>query len=83
MRRFGIDGFTALLAAIGALALAGAAGGVWSLFVWVQTGPAAIETRLTVTIPSVAMLVVGLQTMFSGFLLALLATQGAGTRGES
>ena len=51
---------------------------VWSLFVWAQTGPAAIETRLTVAIPSVAMLVVGVQTMFSGFLLAFIATQGRG-----
>ena len=59
-----------------ALALAGTAGGVWSLFVWAQTGPAVIETRLSIAIPSVAMLVVGVQTMFSGFLLALIATQG-------
>ncbi len=71
------------LAAGCALALAGTAGGVWSLFVWAQTGPAAIETRLTIAIPSVAMLVAGVQTMFSGFLLALIATQGAGARGES
>ena len=66
------------LAAGCALALAGTAGGVWSLFVWAQTGPAAIETRLTIAIPSVAMLVVGVQMMFSGFLLAFIATQGRG-----
>ena len=58
------------------LALTGAAGSVWSLFVWAQIGAAAIETSLIIAIPSVALLVVGVQTMFSGFLLALIATQG-------
>ncbi len=51
-----------------------------SLFVWVQTGAVAIETRLSIAIPSVALLVVGVQVMFFGFLLALISTQG---RGES
>ncbi len=69
------------LAAGLALALAGAAGGAWSLFVWAQTGPAEVEARLAVAIPSVALLAVGVQTMFFGFLLALIATQGP--RGES
>ncbi len=63
-----------------ALALVGVAGSVWSLFVWAQTGASAIEMRPSVAIPSVALLVIGVQTMFSGFLPALIATQG---RGES
>ncbi len=64
------------LAAGCALALAGTAGSVWSLFVWAQTGPAVIETRLSIAIPSVTLLAVGVQTMFSGFLLALIVMQG-------
>ena len=66
------------LAAGFALALAGAAGSVWSLFVWAQTGAAEIEMRLSVAIPSVALLIVGIKTVFFGLLLALIATQGRG-----
>ncbi len=58
-----------------ALALLGMAGSVWSLFVWAQTGTAAIEARLRVAIPSVALLILGVQLMFSISFLALLVTQ--------
>lgn len=56
-----------------ALALAGAAGGVWSLFVLAETGPVDIQARLRVAIPSVTAMVLGVQIMFSGFLFALLS----------
>ena len=56
------------------LALAGVAGSVWSLFVW--AGGVDVETRLRIAIPSVTLLILGVQVMFAGFLLALLATQG-------
>ena len=66
------------LAVGGALALAGAAGGVWSVFVWSQTGAGGVldvEMRLRVAIPSVTVLIVAVEVMFSGFLLTLLASQ--------
>lgn len=55
------------------LALAGAAGGVWSLFVLAETGAVDVQARLRVAIPSVTALVLGVQIMFSGFLFALLS----------
>ncbi len=60
-----------------ALALLGAVGGVWSLFVWAQTTQtsdvaAAIEARLQIAIPAVTLLALGLQMMFSMCFLALL-----------
>ena len=65
------------LAAGFALAALGAAGSVWSLFVWGQTGGDGIELRMRVAIPSIALLICGVQLMFAGFFLALLVTQGA------
>ena len=59
------------------VALLGAAGSLWSLYVWEQAGGPDIETRMRVAIPSVALLVCGVQMAFSGFFLALLVTQGA------
>lgn len=61
-----------------ALALAGAAGGVWSLFVLAETGPVDVQARLRVAIPSVTALVLGVQIMFSGFLFALLSVLAPG-----
>ncbi len=62
-----------------ALALLGAAGSVWSLFVWAQAGDAAsaVESRLRIAIPSVTLLIVGVQLMFSVCFMALLVTQGS------
>ena len=67
-----------ILAAGVALALAGAAGSFASLYVWSQTGPGQLETRLGVAIPSITALILGIQIMFFGFLIELLATQGMG-----
>ena len=61
-----------------ALALAGAAGGVWRLFVLAETGPVDVQARLRVAIPSVTALVLGVQIMFSGFLFALLSVLAPG-----
>ena len=63
-----------------ALAALGAAGSVWSLFVWGQTGGPDIELRMRVAIPSITLLICGVQLMFAGFFLALLVTQGAMTQ---
>ncbi len=57
------------------LALSGVAGCVWSLSIWAQTGPVEIESRLSIAIPSVTLLILGVQVMFFGFLMTLLATQ--------
>ena len=61
-----------------ALALAGAAGGVWSLLVLAETGPVDVQARLRIAIPSVTALVLGVQVMFSGFLFALLSVLAPG-----
>ena len=60
-----------ILAAGFALALAGAAGSVWSLFAW--AGGVDVEARLRLSIGAVALLVVGAQAMFGAFLLSLLS----------
>lgn len=54
-----------------ALILAGAAGTVWSLAEW--AGESALELRLRIFIGAVALSVLGVQTIFSGFLLSLFA----------
>lgn len=61
------------------LAAAGTAGSVWSLLVW--AGGVDLETRLRIAIPATTLLIVGVQVMFAGFLLSLLATQGQGRGG--
>ena len=65
-----------------ALAMAGVAGCVWSLSVWAQTGVAEMETRLSIAIPSVTLLILGVQAMFFGFLLTLIAMQVMGESRE-
>ena len=57
------------------LVLLGLGAGVWSVFVWAQTVGVDQGARLRVAIPSVALLIVGVQIIFSSFLLALLAGQ--------
>ena len=47
---------------------------------WGQTGGPDIELRMRVAIPSIALLICGVQLMFAGFFLALLVTQGAMTQ---
>lgn len=68
-----------ILAGAATVAL-GAAGGVWSLFIWAQTGGPDVETRLRVAIPSVTLVICGFQMVFSAFFFALLKTQGGGAR---
>ena len=63
-----------------AMVALGTAGGVWSLFIWAQTGGPDLETRLRVAIPSVTLVICGLQMVFSAFLFALLKTQGGSAR---
>lgn len=60
-----------------AMVLLGAAGSIWSLFVWAQTGDPAVELRMRVAIPSITLSIWGMQSIFSSFFLALLVTQGA------
>ena len=59
------------------LAALGVAGCVWSVVLWAAAGgdPAFAEARLRVAIPSVGVLIVAIQTVFSGFLLTLLASR--------
>ena len=64
------------------LVLVGAAGSVWSLFVWAQTGNTNLELRMRVAIPSVTLLICGVELIFSAFFYGLLATQGT-VRGSS
>ncbi len=59
------------------LALAGLTGSVWSLIIWTQTGEFALEQRLRVAIPSLTLLILGVQVMFNGAFLALLQMRGA------
>ena len=68
-----------ILAGAATVAL-GAAGGVWSLFIWAQTGGPDVETRLRVAIPSVTLVICGFQMVFSAFFFALLTTQGVAGR---
>ena len=56
-----------------ALVLAGAAGTVWSLAEW--AGESALELRLRIFIGAVTLAVLGVQAIFSGFLLSLFAIQ--------
>lgn len=57
------------------LALAGAAVAAWSLFVWAGGGEVAFRLRLLIA--AVTMMILGVQTMFHGFLISLLAAQAA------
>lgn len=59
-----------------AMAALGAAGFVWSLFVWAQTDVLDLETRMRVAVPSATLFICGTQMAFSAFFLALLRTQG-------
>ncbi len=58
------------------LVLVGAAGSIWSLFVWAQMGSPNIEVRMRAAVPSVTLLICGVELIFSAFFYALLATQG-------
>lgn len=70
------------LAAGLAMVLLGAAGSIWSLYLWARTSDLDLEMRMRVAIPSVTLLICGVQLVFSVFFFALLATQG-GMRGAA
>ncbi len=57
------------------LLLLGGAGSAWSVFIWAQMVEIDHEMRSRVLIPSITLLITGLQIIFSGFLLTLLSTQ--------
>lgn len=58
------------------LAITGMCGSVWSLFIWAEIGGAeSTEIRLKIAIPSLTLLVLGVQSVFSGLFLYLLMTQ--------
>ena len=59
------------------LGLLGMAGSVWSVFLWAAAvgDPALADVRLRVAIPSVMLLVLAVQSTFSGFLLTALASR--------
>ena len=59
------------------MVLLGAAGSIWSLYVWARTSGPDLETRMRVAISSVTVLICGVQLIFSAFFFALLATQGS------
>ena len=58
------------------MVLLGAAGSVWSLLLWAQTDGPGLAVRMRVAIPSITLLICGVQLIFSTFMFALLATQG-------
>ena len=58
------------------MALLGAAGSVWSLLLWAQADGPGLDVRMRVAIPSITLLVCGVQLTFSQFIFALLTTQG-------
>lgn len=64
-----------------AMTALGAAGCVWSLFVWAQTDVLDLETRMRVAVPSATLFICGTQMAFSAFFLALLRTQGGADGG--
>lgn len=59
------------------LGLLGMAGSIWSVFLWAATSadPSLADARVRVAIPSVTLLVLAVQTAFSGFLLTVLASR--------
>lgn len=65
------------------MVLLGAAGSIWSLLLWAQGDDFGLETRMRVAIPSITLLICGVQLIFSTFIFALLATQGEPARSRT
>ena len=60
------------------LGLLGLAGSVWSVVLWAQTDDLTLaDDRLRIAIPSVMLLVLAVQLVFSGFMLTLLTYRDA------
>ena len=73
-----VKSYPVLEVALGAglvMVLLGAAGSIWSLFIWAQTHGLGIESRMRVAIPSVTLSICGVQLIFSAFFLMLLAQE--------
>ncbi len=64
------------------MAFLGAAGSVWSLFIWAEASGPDVEARMRVAIPSATLLICGMQLVFSSFFFALLVTQGSMWRAQ-
>ena len=62
------------------MVLLGAAGSIWSLLLWAQANGPGLDVRMRVAIPSITLLICGVQLIFSTFMFALLATQGTARR---
>ncbi len=73
MQREGVP--ESIFACASIMGLLGAAGCVWSLFVWSQTGDTAIESRMRIAIPSVTLLILSLQMIFSISFMTILTLQ--------
>ena len=73
----GLNG--ALAAGLFMVAL-GAAGSIWSLLLWAQGDGPGLDVRMRVAIPSITLLICGVQLIFSTFMFALLASQGTARR---
>lgn len=70
-----------LLAAGFGLGVLGFAGSVWSVVLWASANdPALSDDRLRVAIPSVMLLVLAVQFVFSGFMLTFLTFEDADAR---
>ena len=63
--------------------LLGAAGSIWSLLLWAQADGPGLDVRMRVAIPSITLLICGLQLTFTQFMFALLTTQGNPARGRT
>ena len=73
-------GLNGALAAGLFMVLLGAAGSIWSLVLFAQGDGSGLAVRMRVAIPSVTLLICGVQLIFSTFMFALLASQGTARR---
>ena len=73
-------GLNGALAAGLFMVLLGAAGSIWSLLLFAQGDGSGLAVRMRVAIPSITLLICGVQLIFSTFMFALLASQGTARR---
>ena len=66
-----------------AMVLLGVAGSIWSLLLWAQADGPGLDVRMRVAIPSITLLICGMQLTFSQFMFALLTTQGTPARSRA
>ena len=65
------------------MVLLGAAGSIWSLLLFAQGDGPGLGVRMRVAIPSITLLIGGVQIIFSQFMFALLTTQGNPARSRA